>query len=71
MSKKIFWYSIEDGSNGVCLESDLLIIDLDAMTPEEAQLLYQADHDGDPTEIEDAIWSIYVRQNPEATVCGS
>ncbi|CAB4172151.1 hypothetical protein UFOVP929_50 [uncultured Caudovirales phage] len=70
MSKNIHWYSIEDGSRGACLDTDLIIIDADAMTPEEAQLLYQADLDGDPTEIADAIWSIYVRQNPEATVCG-
>lgn len=72
MSKNIYWYSLEDGSNGTCLDTDLLIIDVDAMTPEDAQLLYQADIDGDPTEIADAIVGIYLRQKNEgSTTCGS
>ena len=70
MTKHILWYNLSDGSYGSCHADEMLIIDDETLTIDEARALYEASQDGDDEGVRDLIVNIYERQNPEDTTCG-
>ena len=58
----IYWYSLADGSFGTCKACEFVIIDVDKLTPEQAQNIYTADVDGDEKELADTLVGIQYAQ---------
>jgi hypothetical protein len=58
----IYWYSLADGSFGTCKACELVIIDVDDLTPEQSQRIYAADVDGDEQELRDALTGVMYEQ---------
>jgi hypothetical protein len=58
----IYWYSLADGSFGTCKACEFIIIDVDKLTPEQEQHIYEADVDGDEQELRDALVGIMYAQ---------
>jgi len=58
----IYWYSLADKSFGTCKACELIIIDADKLTPEQAHHIYETDADGDEENFRDALLGILCEQ---------